>query len=58
MTPIEVKESLDSSPKDHEFTNDQLNEMFEAVYRRHPDAIDRQAGLLPLILLAVSMISG
>lgn len=57
LTPIMVKEALESAPKDHEFTDDQLNDMFEALYRRQPDAIDRQAGLLPLIRSAASVIS-
>lgn len=57
MTPLDVKEALNSVSEDHDFTDDQLSEMFEAVYRRQPDAMDRQAGLLPMIRLAASMIS-
>lgn len=57
MTPIAVKEALDSVSEERDFTDNQLSEMFEAVYRRKPDVIDRQAGLLPMIRLLASMIT-
>jgi hypothetical protein len=55
MTTTAIKEALDSGTEDHEFSDCELSEMFEAAYRRQPDAMDREAGLLRMIRLVTSM---
>ena len=53
MDEQDVKDILDATDEDAEFTDAELCEMFEAVYERQPDAVDREAGLFSLICAGV-----